>query len=95
RQLSADGGRSENDLIAFDDGDGYGLSQASSLSATKETISLIYLEDDSNNADRGEWENLSARDKDDDDDVDDMNDSENGDEDVGVLSTPSQNLDSN
>ncbi|CAF5034096.1 unnamed protein product, partial [Rotaria socialis] len=39
RQLSADGGRSENDLIAFDDGDGYGLSQASSLSATKETIS--------------------------------------------------------
>ncbi|CAF4564229.1 unnamed protein product, partial [Rotaria socialis] len=85
RQLSADGGRSENDLIAFDDGDGYGLSQASSLSATKETISLIYLEDDSNNADRGEWENLSARDKDDDDDVDDMNDSENGDEDVGGI----------
>ncbi|CAF4247716.1 unnamed protein product, partial [Rotaria magnacalcarata] len=82
-QLSANGGQPENDLIAFGDGDDYGLSQASSLSAKKETISLIDLEDDSENADEGEWENLSASDKDDDDDVDDMNDSENGDEDVG------------
>ncbi|CAM4982020.1 unnamed protein product [Rotaria socialis] len=97
RQLSAGGGQPESDLIAFDDGDGYGLSQASSLLATKETISLIDLEDDSKNTDGGEWENLSASemDDDDDDDVDDINDSEDDDEDVGVLSTPSQNLHSN
>ncbi|CAF4098310.1 unnamed protein product [Rotaria magnacalcarata] len=87
RQLSAGGGQPESDLIAFDDGDGYGLSQASSLSATKETISLIDLEEDSKNTDGGEWENLSASemDDDDDDDVDDINDSEDDGEDVGGI----------
>ncbi|CAF4655366.1 unnamed protein product, partial [Rotaria sp. Silwood2] len=57
RPSHADSGQPDNDLIVFDDGDGYGLSQASSLSATKESITLIEFEDDSQNTDGEVCEN--------------------------------------